>query len=1512
MRHKQLIFLIILLVTGICHGFSASPLPDYYLMGTTRKITFPENNAGSSDLTNRSLMFSLTNEDIETKEESEIHKLASFIKETNRYIDRIDSSAVMDLPVGISSISGALDYTIIIKRLITTPDSGSFLEVYMSFEIPQNGKRIAFAGRRIPFSFSGGIKGDSRIELLGDEPIPLSGNIQLNLKGDGGTYVSFDCNGFRSMGIKADVEFSRNVFIPENPDGSLNEVDMLKSTFTTVLFDWNDLIVELDIPPFQVRNLKGVGFNIKRAVFDFSDSHNAPNIVFPKEYQSSYFSGDVSINLWRGFYLREAAIRLPKEFKNRNNSERLSFFASDLVIDEEGLSGILGVENLLSLEDGDMDGWAFSINNFSVKLLANQLTEAGLSGKMNIPVFKENSSLNYSAVINPGGYYSFMVSADQPVKMSLWAAEVVLLPASNITVTVKNGTFLPEANLTGTLSIVKESDNESDNSKNNLVSVGGISFENMIVRSRRPYLQLGNISFGAGDKSSNLGKFPIIINAIGVRSEEERAGISFSVIVNLMASKEEGFGASGSFIVWGKRDNLSNRWKYSDIEVNALNINVEKKNAFRLQGSIAFIRGDSTYGKGFRGDLDAVFGNNIALKATALFGCVEDMRYWYADALINSKKGIPLCPSLSIYGFGGGAYHHMRQKGFNENKGSSLGATQSGIIYIPSSEIAMGIKASVALGTTKKEVVNGDATFEISFNRNGGINQIAFEGNVYFITSEFTDAMADVSKNTKELANGNSKPAKTSDSGRAQVWGSMKLLFDNANNVFHGDIRVYANVAGGIIKGTGPQDMAGWAVIHFAPSEWYVHIGSPTNPAGLQLARIIKVKSYFMVGHNLPGSPPLPTKVTDILGAINSSAARELNLLGAGKGLAFGASMEVNTGDITFLIFYARLAAGVGFDIMLKDYGDAVCAGRQGTIGINGWYANGQAYAYIEGSIGIIIDLTFFKGKYEILGVGVATSLQVSGPDPFWLKGNVGGEYRILNGLVKGKCRFEFTIGEECKLVTSSPLAGIKIISELTPAQNSRDIDVFNTPQALFNMEVNKEFTFKDEKGNARLFRIKLDYFKLFQSDKTEIPGKITWNSGNDVAGYNSDDILPPNKEITASVQVSFEESVNGVWSAVLFNGKKVTEKMESTFTSGTAPDYIPVSNIEFSYPVLNQFNYYRNEYNQGYIKLKKGQPYLFVPPPGFVQKGKMSSDAGDQLIFNIAYTSAMVTFSLPQELRNSNIYALDLVNIPAAAAEAIDRNVSTVSSQIEKGFSGESSAEMQTKKAEGTIETLQEKSMLTYYFRTSKYSTFIEKINSMQISTGWRWPLRTNVHELGVTLTGDEMFDKIEISKSGNLAPIIQFEALFSETAWYNNLINPLIYSGYPLVPDAVISWRDLSVTGLPPTKAVYIRQYPNNRMLTELDLSGTSTIGIAESGAFVYDVAHYVDLDFYDIRSKLAIWYANHPTYNPQISRVLESIFPGIKYGNYPIDVMYVLPGLNKVTSSKRLVINNPVPDV
>ena len=95
------------------------------------------------------------------------------------------------------------------------------------------------------------------------------------------------------------------------------------------------------------------------------------------------------------------------------------------------------------------------------------------------------------------------------------------------------------------------------------------------------------------------------------------------------------------------------------------------------------------------------------------------------------------------------------------------------------------------------------------------------------------------------------------------------------------------------------------------------------------------------------------------------------NDLAGGRGLAFGASLQLNTGDLRFLIFYANFAAGLGFDVMLKDYGDSHCEGRSERIGVNGWYAHGQAYAYLQGELGVRVKIGPIPIRTPIGSVGV-------------------------------------------------------------------------------------------------------------------------------------------------------------------------------------------------------------------------------------------------------------------------------------------------------------------------------------------------------------------------------------------------------------------------------------------------------------------------------------------------------------------------------------------------------------
>lgn len=1514
--NPYLLFIILYFVTAIT--VQAVPTFDQESEGTIREITFPTSPTESSIAEMVDNPVVATSPDVVTEEEKKIFDLDAFVKQHNRLVDKIDAASVIDLPVGIVKTVGALQYTIVISKMTTTPDKGTFLEVCMSFTLPQNGKQLAFIAKKVQFTNAGGIIGEPKLELIGNKTINLgTQSIKLVLKGtakdvvskESVTNVTFDCNGYKSMSIAADVEFSPIVFVPENSDGSLREGETLRSSFTATTQNFNDLVVDLSVAPFQIKGIKGLGFSVISASLDFSDLQNPASVIFPTNYLKTTLGAGVTPNLWRGLFIKEATIKLPKEIKRKTTpNDRVSFSGTNLIIDERGFTGVISAPNLFPITEGNMSGWAYSITEFSAGFEASQFKSAGFKGKMNIPILKDNSELDYSAIIGLGGNYSFTISPKNNVEFDIWAAKATILPTSTVTIAAVNGTFKPQANLNGTLSITKSTE-QSSGSSNTILNVGSLEFERLVVKTEAPYLTLGAVKYNSStSSSSSLAAFPLTFTDIGIQTQGNKTGIAFTAKVNFMKSEEEGFSGTGGLIIWGERSASTNRWKYKNVEVTKIGVAVGKPGAFEIKGEVIFFDNDPTYGKGFKGTVSAKFKGDIGLDAMALFGGVGDLRYWYADGMYKGF-GIPL-GFISIYGFGGGVYHHMKQQGYKDPVSSNIGSSMSGIVYVPTPDVSLGLNASVALATTGvNEVINADVTFGISFSSSGGLSQVSFNGNAYLITSEYLSAATDVVSNAKGLAGGATEPAKTTNGNRAQIWGNINLLWDAKLHSFHGELNIYANVAGGLLRGIGPGNRAGWAVMHFDPKDWYIYVGTPADRCGIKIANFLTMTSYFMTGTKVLDSPPPPPEISSLFPNIDTDYMRELNALGAGRGFAFGASLDVNTGDVNFLIFYAKLRVFGGFDIMLKNYGEARCEGRSGVIGINGWYANGQAYALVEGAVGIKVDLRFYKGKYEIFYARVGAFLQAQGPNPFWMQGGLDGEYRILNGLVKGRCHFEFEVGDKCKLTNVNPLAGITMISQITPEPDKKDVDAFTSPQAIFNMSIGEEFAIKDETGKVRTFRVKLEKFDLKAADNTIIPGIIEWNADRTVAAYKLTEVLPSTAKLKATALVIYEEKIAGQWQAVLVSNKPITEMKESSFTSGIAPTTIPLSNIAYSYPIINQYNFYKNEYGQGYIKLITGQSTLFTPPSGFVQKGRMRTTKGEEVLFAIGYDkpTATVTYNIPSSIKNSTIYSFEIVNIPTVAPQAIDRNVTSKTEQTLDPKAGASTAEITTKSAQGSIATLAEKKLLSYYFRTSMYNSFTEKFNKIKFYSTAVVGVRYQVTRLSNYAVSDEQYEKIELLPFGNNASLLSLTASLDETIWYKNSIYDLMYKYYPIA-NASITYRTVAELGAPPTKATYIYQSPLDKVLTDNDITGLNSASTSLRHYFIYDVDNYVDQDFYDLQSKLAALYKskrlNAVDYQKAKTLLETTVCPKMVAGDYPIDIKYTLPGIMKQTSINRFV--------
>lgn len=1441
------------------------------------------------------------------------------IRESRKYIDYLDGESLLELPVGMQKTIGGLEYLIGISSVELKPTHAE-LEVYMSFVIPQNGDTITFAGKGIKFSQTGGIMPGARLELVSDYGINLSGDkAQLLLKG-GSTFVSFTCDGFEAMGLDAEVKFSREMLVPESDAGEILP-GQVQSAFKVNLTDWNDLVVELSLPSFQVSALPGFGFSLNQAVFDFSDIRNATTMFFPEHYQSS-LSGSGSENLWRGFYARELSVRLPAQFKS-TGTQRQSFSANYLIIDNRGVSGVFTAEGIIPIDKGKMGNWAFSLDSLSIDVAYNQVRGVGFKGGIVLPVSQQDTPFAYKAVVDGGSNYQFHISPTKEMSFPLWqAGEVEIYDASYLDIKVVNKEFLPKANLHGRMNI----------NAGNGIELAEISFENLEMQTVRPYVHVGSFSFGSDQARQKLGRFPVTINNVGLRDMPgDKLALDFDLLLNLVGESNGGFTADAGLSVIGSLEEGqgAHHWKYDDTQVSDIGLDIDG-GAYTFKGKLVFFKQDAVYGNGFNGNVDANFKlgvSGIEVKGSAIFGNVNSERYWYVDALSEFATGIPIAPGFMTYGFGGGAYYKMTVA---PNKSNGLGATVSGVNYQPELKNGLGLKASMIVGSPSKEAFNADIAFEVSFFQGGGIRAMSLSGNGKFMakfegsldkiknqTGKLFEAVAKADKTAGNSALGGLIASPTNSQSLDAIYGTIEenkkeagaisarvfISYDFPNKTLHGNLEVFVDVANGLIQGVGANSRAGWAVLHFDPQDWYIYIGTPADRIGLKAGigpLQASLTSYFVMGSIVPGSPPPAENVSRILGGIDLDYMRDENLLRNAGGFGFGAAFAFDTGDLQFLMFYARFAAGAGFDIMIKNYGDVHCKGKNGTLGINGWYANGQAYAFFEGDIGISVRLFGRRRKVEILSIAAAAVLQAKLPNPIWMRGIVGGRFRVLGGLVKGNCKFEVTVGEECEIVGGNALEGINVIAQLTPANGEGDVNVFNAAQAIFTLEVGKEFELVEPDDSKRSYRIKLDFLKI-KNGAVEIPGTIEWNYDKNVAAFNPVDILPSQKKLTVLAQVSFEEKTFGIWRPVMVDGKPFTEYKESTFTSGIAPDYIPLENVQYSYPVVGQYNYYKDESNAGYIKLRRGQPELFQVDSKWVQRGRIKTQNGQEYYFTFRYSNGNVSFGMPAGLTNNELYAIEIVNLPVEKARAIDSNVKTGAEKLDTG-NANVDAEIRTVKAEGTVDVLQEKSIFTSYFRTSIYNTFVTKLASLTLSNGWTWPVHVGVHEMGVNTRSQEPFDYFEINGGTDFNPLVGFETS-TDNAWFKTYCGPLVYpSSYP-VEGLILDWRrPVELWGVPPVRAGFIVQ---DAAAIKLDMNNPAIVPQAiADGVFTSNFIPTSYRDFVDLRNKAAVRLLTED--NAWMTKMVTSYFTGVISGDYPLKVQYKLPGTNTITSERLINIH------
>jgi len=1119
---------------------------------------------------------------------------------------------------------------------------------------------------------------------------------------------------------------------------------------------------------------------------------------------------------------------------------------------------------------------------------------------------------------------------------------------SSVALKVKDNKIFPSANLTGTINVVGGVNQKAGDTpkRANGFEFEGIRFQELVLQTEpdKPFISADYFGF---EGQFQLLFFPVTISEVQLVTQgNDTAGLKFDMALHL---EKEGKGAKTSISVLGKLDeaNKLHTWEFDKVEIDKIVLDFNRS-GFDIKGELEIMNEDPEYGDGFSGEVIATMEDlSIEVGGKAMFGAKplednadESFRYWFVDVWTektNQKEGTKA--KFLIDAFSGGLSNRMRRT----NADSFW--TPTGAQYTPDPEIGLGIRAAVTVGVQKETTFRGKAMLEMVYNQGGGLNRLGFTGEAAFMTAVdntpseafIKQELADFEVRVKEfqtkypgvyeaLVVAGEYTAAAEEvipvkeiAASGKIGAYIGIQKDFTSDTFHGEFELYISTSG--LRGAGPSNRAGRAVFHSSPDSWYMHLGSPTDRLGLvfTLSDVIELEvgGYYMTGDMLPTQLAPHPRITQILGDDILEANRRPNELSAGSGYAFGLSFSIRR-RFQYLIFYASLEVGAGLDVMHRYYPDARCQGRSGAVGNNGWYSTGNVYAWLYGEFGVGVKLLFIKKDIKIGEAGIAALLQGQFPNPSNFRGYVGMYFSVLGGLVKGRLRLKVEFGDEkCILENINPFTEVPIISDLTPQSGLDDVDVFTAPQAVFNYAIEQPFTIDTSEGQ-QTFKISLKTFEL-KSEGKVIAGELEWNNDADALTFLPDEVLPSKKEVIATVEVTFQEKVNGNWQVIMQNGSPAVEKRESKFVTDIAPDYIPMENIAYMYPVIDQKNFYPKEYDKGYIKLIRGQTYLFEG--GYTIKAQ-TNENGNAIRTDLSYNSAnkMLNFNLADMSTSSSII-MDIMAFPPGenvASEVVIEETST-SFDEEAGDTSwydpanntttnedtSANVTVANKRAANVIvSNAAPKSLLNYNFNTSQHTTFKSKMRSLNIVDHITDIIAADVHSVHLKLDRYENFDIPEVlgtKYSGN-QPMVYGEAILKDN-YYKKKIYPLNYENYPLDGNITVN-RDEEVLGAPPIRGLdvpswysfYLREQPTSTHVTE-------------RYPVAYNLPFHYKNDFVHLQYSIVNRYLNgtpNEAMYEKFKYLIEGIFPALPQDSYKTYLNYRTPG-NVHTDRFEIKFNN-----
>jgi hypothetical protein len=193
----------------------------------------------------------------------------------------------------------------------------------------------------------------------------------------------------------------------------------------------------------------------------------------------------------------------------------------------------------------------------------------------------------------------------------------------------------------------------------------------------------------------------------------------------------------------------------------------------------------------------------------------------------------------------------------------------------------------------------------------------------------------------------------------------------------------------------------------------------------VNVINIFNVNAYFMVGTQLDPIPPPPSYIMNALSSGTFTPA-DFSAAATGNGFAMGVQFNANFGGefpkTTKWRGFVDVTVGAGFDLLLFNASNYHCSGSSAPVGMNGFYCQGQVYAYLNGALGVrrykddgagALDEQFNLGSLQ-----VAALLQGKFPKPTYIYGALAIQANVL-GIINLNFNADVELGTDCALVAN-------------------------------------------------------------------------------------------------------------------------------------------------------------------------------------------------------------------------------------------------------------------------------------------------------------------------------------------------------------------------------------------------------------------------------------------------------------------------------------------------------------